>query len=179
MATAPAAQQAARTYITTTLGGSIASLELVGMTMTPQGRRIGFEVAWDRGTSTSGAVLGGAVLGLFALAFAMGFGVLLALVGVPPTLVAVLGLLGVGAAVVSGAKSGADATERELLTVTVDGAGDVAMVNRDLSTGEFSRAIDREYDRQTSQFDDAVATLSKHWVLHKLFDRYLDSRKGN
>ncbi|WP_338740018.1 hypothetical protein [Haloplanus salilacus] len=54
MATAPAAQQAARTYITTTLGGATASLELVGMTMTQQGRRIGFEVVWDRGTSTTG-----------------------------------------------------------------------------------------------------------------------------
>jgi hypothetical protein len=79
--------------------------------------------------------------------------------------------------VVSGARSGADASEVENVTVTVDSGGNVVMVNRHLSPGEFSRAIDREYDRQTAQLDHTIAQLNKHWTLHKLVDKYFFSNR--
>lgn len=178
MSTVPAAQQAASQYIHS-LPGTVGQLRLVGMTQTANGRRLGFEVEWDEGRSLAGGFLGGLFFGLVGLLVAVLLALPLVLVGTPPSLLILLALVIGGGAAVVGARAGADASEVENLTVTVDARGDVVMVNRELSAGEFSRSIDRQYDRQSQQVDDIAGTLSKHWVFHKLLDHWLDSRKKN
>ncbi len=63
------------------------------MTMTPTGRRIGYAVTWDNGTSLTGAVAGGVRLGLVGTLVGIVVGLVSMLIGAPPSRLVVLILL--------------------------------------------------------------------------------------
>jgi hypothetical protein len=173
MVTVSTARNAASQYLQRNLPGSVDRLEFVGMTATPEGSRLGYEVRIDRGFSLGGAIVGGLVIGLVGVLLAILLFLLLTLFGVPPSLSVLGGLVLGGGGVYLGGRAGGDLSEMDNVTVTVNEQGDVVMMNTDLSSGEFSRAIGREYDRQTAQFDGAVSEVSKHWLLHKVVDKFL------
>jgi hypothetical protein len=175
MSSAASAKSTASRYINTNLSGTVTDVDFVGMTDTSSGKRLGYRVVWDEGYSIGGAVLGGLLAGLLAILAGILLGLLLLIVGFPPQLFVLLAGLGVLGAVYVGAQGGGDATEVELVTLTVDASGTVVMVNRDLTDGEFSRSIDRQFDRQTKQVNNTISEVSKHWLLHKFADRYIGS----
>ena len=176
MPTAEIAQQSARQYIQTNLAGTIDRIEFVGMTSTSKGYRLGYKATWDKGNSVTDAVLDGLLFGLLAILGSAGVGLILRTVGVTPELLKIIGSLFILACTVYGFGTGANVSETENLTLTVNN-GNVILINRNLSSGEFSRAIDRQYDRQTSQLDEAVSEVSKHWLIHKVVDRVFNAKK--
>lgn len=177
MATVSTARTAASQYLRNNLSGTVERLEFIGMTDTADGSRLGYEVEIDRGFSIGGAIAGALLMGLLGVLLAILLFLLLALAGIPPSLSVLVGIVLGGGGVYLGGRTGGDLSEVDNVTVTVNDRGDVVMMNTDLSAGEFSRAIGREYDRQTSQFDGAVAEVSKHWVLHKVVDKFLGRNK--
>lgn len=179
MSGGPAAQQTAQQYIRTQLSGSIADLSYVGGQSISNGRRLGFKLAWQRDFTIVGLMLGVLLGGLLGLLISILLGLVLLLVGFPGALVMPLAFLGtVGVAGLAG-YSGAYPIERERLSVTVSPNNSVTMVNRDLSEGEFSRALGRSYDRQTDQFSEMARTASMELILHKFVDRFVNSNDNN
>lgn len=177
MATATAAENVAKQYIQNRLSPNVTNISLIGMDMTSEGRCIGFKVEVETG-SLGSAVLGGIFFGLMALLFSAAIGLLLVWF-IPPTLLVIAGSLFSLIGLYLGVESGYNSTTVERMTVTVDQSGNVVTANRNLTDGEFYRAIDRQYDRQTSQFDSAVGQVSKHWFYHKIVDNYLFDKDGN
>lgn len=172
MASASDVRRAARQYLQQHVTGAGADIEFVGMAAQSNGTRVGYDVREPTGPSIVGAVFGALLFGLLGLLVTLLVGIMILIILPSPSLLMLVGIVLTGGGAVLGAQAGARRRPLEHVTVTVDATGQVTMVNTDLSSGEFSRALGRDYDVKASLYDEVITEASKHWLLHKLFDRY-------